>query len=47
MDMEPESEKNAKDDSKASGPHKLKDRVALNKEGQTMKHVGMKYQEFS
>ena len=30
MDMEHESEKNAKDDSKAAGPRKLKERAALN-----------------
>lgn len=30
MVTEHESEKNTKDDSKASGPRKLKDRVALN-----------------
>lgn len=47
MDMEHESEKNAKDDSNASDHTSWRTELPLTKEGQTMKHVGMKYQEFS
>lgn len=49
MDVEYESEKNAKDDLKAFGPGQAtwRRQLPLTKKGQTMKYVGMRYQEFS